>query len=301
MTEQQTMSASGILLLDKPAGITSNAALGRAKRVVGIKKAGHTGTLDPMASGLLALCFGQATKVAGFLLEADKTYLAELRLGVTTDSEDAEGEVLERRAVPALDHERIEAVLENFRGAIEQIPPMHSALKHKGERLYELARRGETVERPARPVIIHALELLEQNQDQHTLRLRVHCSKGTYIRSLARDIGDMLGCGAHLAGLRRTSSAPFDIRDAVELEVLESITREEARALLISPDYALQHLPAVELDEQQARRLAHGQRLAGLRASHCGQVRVYGPATFLGVGEMDGEGWLKPVRLFTGG
>lgn len=290
---------SGILLLDKPEGITSNAALGRAKRIIGIKKAGHTGTLDPMASGLLALCFGQATKVAGFLLDADKTYEAQVRLGVTTDSEDAEGEVVERKPVPTLDEADIETVLERFRGPIEQIPPMHSALKHKGQRLYELARRGETVERPPRAVTIHALDLIEHSDE--TLGLRIACSKGTYIRSLARDIGEALGCGAHLCGLRRTASGPFDIADAVELDALESLTREQARALLTPPDRALEHLPAIELDEHQAQRIVQGQRLTGLRAAHSGQVRIYGSEAFLGVGEMDGCGHLKPVRLFTAG
>lgn len=294
------MTTDGILLLDKPQGITSNAALARAKRILGIKKAGHTGTLDPMASGLLVLCFGQATKVAGFLLDADKAYEAELCLGVTTDSEDAEGEVLERRAVPALDDERIEAVLATFRGPIEQVPPMHSALKHKGRRLYELARKGETVERPPRPVVIHELELIDRGDE--TLRLIARCSKGTYIRSLARDIGEALGCGAHLAGLRRIASTPFEIEDAVELAAFESLTREQARALLIPPDRALEHLPAVELDDQQAERISHGQRLAGLPAMHSGQVRIYGPEHgFLGVGEMDGDGRLKPARLFVSG
>ena len=292
-------ATGGILLLDKPAGITSNAALGRAKRIIGVKKAGHTGTLDPMASGLLVLCFGQATKVAGFLLDADKAYEAVVRLGVTTDSEDAEGEVLERRAVPELDEQGLESVLRGFRGAIEQIPPMHSALKHKGQRLYELARKGETVERPPRAVVIHELEILDR--DDETLRLQVRCSKGTYIRSLARDIGASLGCGAHLAGLRRTASAPFDLRDAVELEALESLTREQARALLTPPDRALEHLPAVKLDDHQGRRILQGQRLAGLRASHSGQVRIYGPDAFVGIGEMDGQGHLKPVRLFATG
>lgn len=296
MSDQAT--PSGILLLDKPTGITSNAALARVKRVLGIKKAGHTGTLDPLASGLLALCFGQATKVAGFLLDADKTYEAEVRLGVTTDSEDAEGEVLAQKPVPVLDDRRIEAVLEDFRGPIEQIPPMHSALKHKGQRLYDLARRGESVERPPRPVIIHALELVDRGDE--TLHLRVACSKGTYIRSLARDIGHALDCGAHLSGLRRIASAPFDIRDAVELEALETLTRDQARALLSPPDRALEHLPAVQLDDHQSRRISQGQRLAELRAVHSGQVRIYGPDGFLGVGEMDGAGHLKPVRLFTG-
>ncbi|WP_376696978.1 tRNA pseudouridine(55) synthase TruB [Wenzhouxiangella sp. EGI_FJ10305] len=287
---------NGILLLDKPKGITSNAALGRAKRIIGIKKAGHAGTLDPMASGLLVLCFGQATKVAAFLLDADKRYEAEVCLGTTTDSEDAEGEVLERKPVPSLDQAQIEAVLERFRGPIEQIPPMHSALKHKGERLYDLARRGETIERPPRSVVIHALELIENEGD--TLHLKVTCSKGTYIRSLARDIGEALDCGAHLAGLRRIASAPFDIDDAVGLEALESLTRDQAQALLVPPDRALEHLPAVELDAQASQRILQGQRLAGLRQTHAGQVRVYGPDAFLGVGEMDGAGHLKPVRLF---
>lgn len=290
------MTTDGILLLDKPQGITSNAVLTRAKRIIGVKKAGHTGTLDPIASGLLVLCFGEATKVAGFLLDADKAYEADVRLGITTDSEDAEGRELEHRPVPAIDEQRIEAVLETFRGAIEQVPPMHSALKHKGRRLYELARRGDTVERPPRPVVIRELQLTAR--DEASLRLRVTCSKGTYIRSLARDIGEALGCGAHLAALRRTASGPFDIRDAVALDTLESLARDQARALLSPPDRALEHLPGIVLDDQQASRLVQGQRLAGLQAGHSGRVRVYGPGEFLGVGETDGEGRLKPVRLF---
>jgi len=293
------MTADGILLLDKPSGITSNAALGRAKRIVGIRKAGHTGTLDPLASGLLVLCFGQATKVAGFLLDADKTYQAGLRLGVTTDSEDAEGEVVERKPVPELSEPQIEAVLERFRGPIEQVPPMHSALKHEGRRLYELARKGETVARPPRAVVIHELELTGRDGD--VLRLSVRCSKGTYVRSLARDIGDALACGAHLSALRRTASGPFEIRDAVSLEALESLESDQARALLLPPDAALEHLAAIELEPQQAQRLAQGQRLAGLPASHSGRVRIYRAGDFLGVGEMDGAGHLRPVRLFTSG
>lgn len=290
---------SGILLLDKPVGITSNAALGRAKRILGIKKAGHTGTLDPMASGLLILCFGQATKVAAFLLDADKAYEAVLQLGVTTDSEDAEGEVLERNDVPAFDRGQIEAVLDRFRGPIEQVPPMHSALKHKGQRLYELARRGETVDRPPRAVTIHDLQLVAR--DAEALTLRVACSKGTYIRSLARDIGEALGCGAHLAGLRRTGSSPFEVGDAIELDALESRSQEEARALLAPPDRALDHLPTVSLDQHQADRIVQGQRLAGLPDACSGRVRIYGPDTFIGIGESDGSGHLKPVRLFVTG
>ena len=289
------LGTNGILLLDKPSGITSNAALGRAKRILGIKKAGHTGTLDPMASGLLVLCFGEATKVSAFLLDADKAYEAELQLGVETDSEDAEGEVIAEHDVPALEESTIETVLEQFRGPIEQIPPMHSALKHKGQRLYELARRGETVERPPRSVTIHELTLLKLNSPK--LRVDVRCSKGTYIRSLARDIGQSLGCGAHLSGLRRTLSEPFHVDAAISLEALNELDRDQARALLLPPDRALEHLPEVRLDEDQVRRVRLGQKLAGLHEPHDGSVRIYGAETFVGIGEMDGEGRLRPKRL----
>lgn len=289
------MSVNGILLLDKPIGITSNAALGRAKRALGIKKAGHTGTLDPLASGLLVLCFGEATKVSAFLLDADKTYEAEVCLGVETDSEDAEGEVIARQEVPPLGVADIEKVLENFRGEIEQVPPMHSALKHRGRRLYELARNGEQVERPARAVTIHELNL--DRVELPKLHLTVCCSKGTYIRSLARDIGKALGCGAHLSALRRTSSQPFHINDAIELESLDQLERDPARALLLPPDQALQHLPEVRLDDQLSNRIRQGQKLAGLPERHSGEVRIYGPESFVGIGEMDGTGHLKPRRL----
>ena len=289
------LGTNGILLLDKPSGITSNAALGRAKRILGIRKAGHTGTLDPMASGLLVLCFGEATKVSAFLLDADKAYEAELHLGVETDSEDAEGEVTAERDVPALNESTIEKVLDRFRGPIEQIPPMHSALKHKGQRLYELARKGETVERPPRSVTIHELKLLEVNLPK--LRIDVRCSKGTYVRSLARDIGQSLDCGAHLSGLRRTLSAPFHIDAAISLESLDELDRDQARALLLPPDRALEHLPEVRLEDDQVRRVRLGQKLAGLSEPHEGEVRIHGTEVFVGIGEMDGEGRLRPKRL----
>ena len=297
MDSQATRSTtSGILLLDKPVGLTSNAALGRAKRVLGIKKAGHTGTLDPMASGLLILCFGEATKVSGFLLDADKTYVAEATLGVTTDSEDAEGQVVEEKPVPELDQADIEKVLDAFRGPIEQVPPMYSALKHKGERLYDMARRGEVIERPPRAVTIHQLNLLGYQAPK--LDLAVTCSKGTYIRSLVRDVGQALGCGAHLSALRRTFSAPFQLSDAISLDTLDGLKAEEARSLLQPADVALAHLPELQLDPQQAIRLQHGQKLAGLAAVEPGLVRVYAERTFLGIGETDGQGHLKARRLF---
>jgi tRNA pseudouridine55 synthase len=289
---------SGILLLDKPVGLTSNAALGRAKRVLGIRKAGHAGTLDPMASGLLVLCFGEATKVSGFLLDAAKAYSAEATLGIVTDSEDAEGQVIAEHPVPELDRDRIGQVLKRFRGDIEQIPPMYSALKQGGKRLYTLARKGETVERPPRPVTIHRLELT--GLDLPRLTLEVDCSKGTYIRSLVRDIGAALGCGAHLSALRRTLSAPFKLTDAIALGDLESLNPQEARTLLLPPDQALTHLPEIHLDPIQSTRIRHGQRLAGLDSSASGLVRVYDNQTFIGIGESDGQGHLKPRRLMAG-
>jgi tRNA pseudouridine55 synthase len=285
------------LLLDKPVGLSSNAALGRAKRLLGIRKAGHTGTLDPMASGLLVLCFGEATKVAGFLLDGDKTYLAEVRLGISTETDDAEGEMVERRPVPELSDEDLERVLAGFRGAIEQVPPMYSALKRDGQRLYQLARRGEVVDRPPRAVTIHELILLAR--DGEHLSLRVRCSKGTYIRSLARDLGEELGCGAHMSALRRTRSDPFDLDDAIELAALEALESEAARGRLLPPDTALQHLPAVQLESEDTERLLMGQRLSGLPGETVeGLARIYGHQGFLGIGEADGRGGLKPKRLF---
>jgi tRNA pseudouridine55 synthase len=295
MKTEPSDSSSGILLLDKPVGMTSNAALGHAKRILGIKKAGHTGTLDPLASGLLVLCFGQATKVAGYLLDAEKAYEATIKLGITTDSEDAEGEVIEEREVPELGEDDIDAVLEHFRGPIEQIPPMYSALKYHGRRLYELARRGETVARPPRPVTIHELKLLGHEGD--LIELSVRCSKGTYIRSLARDIGKRLECGAHLVGLRRTTSEPFRVADAHTLENLQALESDAARGLLLPADRALEHLPAVHVDEQQAARLQQGQFLSGLPGTEAGNVRIYSPELFVGIGQMDGAGHLRPTRI----
>lgn len=300
-----TSPSSGILLLDKPSGITSNAALSRAKRVLGIKKAGHTGTLDPMASGLLVLCFGEATKVSGFLLDGDKRYRARIRLGATTSTDDSEGEVLDTHHLPPVDVQTLEAVLDAFRGPIEQVPPMVSALKHQGQRLYKLARAGQVVERPARPVTIHSLvlEALEEVLDTQDSPTRdfivdVQCSKGTYIRSLARDIGSRLGCGGHLAGLRRTASAPFHVEAALDMGVLESMTAEAARALLRSPDQALVALPAVCLEADEAVRLMHGQSVTAVTKAH-GLARLYSGEGFLGVGEVDQAGRIKPKRLMS--
>ena len=285
---------SGILLLDKPLGLTSNAALSRAKRVLGIRKAGHTGALDPLATGLLPLCFGQATKVSAFLLDADKGYLAEVTLGQTTASGDAEGEVTGEREVPQIDCAALEEVLDEFRGVIDQVPPMYSALKHKGKRLHELARAGIEVERKPRRVTIHRLDLLEFQRPRFVLR--VGCSKGTYIRSLAMDIGARIGCGAHLSALRRESSGPFALADAVTLEALEQMNADQARRLFMPPDAALPHLPAVELDDEQATAIRHGKAVS-LPSLPQGQVRMYSRRLFLGLGQSDPNGDLRVRRL----
>jgi tRNA pseudouridine55 synthase len=279
----------GALLLDKPVGLTSNAALQNAKRLYGASKAGHAGTLDPLASGLLMVLFGEATKFAGPLLEADKEYVATLKLGERTSTGDAEGQVLETRPVTV---SGLEGVLERFRGEIDQVPPMHSALKHKGTPLYKLARRGEEVERTARRVRISELELLET--DGPRLVVRVVCSKGTYIRVLAEDIGEALGCGAHLSALRRTASGRFRIEQAVTLEGL--VDPEERRRRLLPLPALLQDLPRAELGPAEEARLRQGQtlKISGLSAGLCAVVRPDGAV--IGLGSTD-QGVLKPLRL----
>ncbi|MGZ9032639.1 MAG: tRNA pseudouridine(55) synthase TruB, partial [Burkholderiaceae bacterium] len=250
---------NGVLLLDKPVGVTSNRALQTARRLLNSRKAGHTGTLDPMASGLLPVMLGEATKFSADLLDADKSYRATVRLGVTTTTGDAEGEVVERRAVD-IEAGEIEQVLARFTGDIEQVPPMHSALKRGGRPLYELARAGIEVERAPRAVRIHGLRLIERASD--TMVLDVECSKGTYVRVLAEDIGKALGCGAHLAALRRTRVGPLTIDDAVELAALEGMEPGARRKCLRPVDELLGTLPSVALDAELTERFRQGQRLA---------------------------------------
>ena len=234
----------GVLLLDKPVGLSSQDALWRARRLLQAEKGGHTGTLDPLASGLLPLCFGAATKFAQASLEADKGYLATVQLGVTRVGGDLEGEVIERRPVAA-DDAALEAALERLRGEIEQVPPMHSALKHQGRALYEYARAGIEVERAPRRVRIHRLALLERRGDE--LVLDVRCSKGTYVRTLAEDLGRLLGCGAHLSALRRTASGALCVEQAVTLDALEALDAAARLALLLPPDVLLHDWPEVRL------------------------------------------------------
>ena len=287
----------GVLLLDKPSGISSNAALQTARRLLGARRAGHTGTLDPMASGLLVLCFGEATKFSAALLEADKAYSARVRLGVRTSTGDAEGEALERRDV-RVSRAEIEAALEPFRGEIEQVPPMHSAIKHRGRPLYAYARKGETVERSPRRVVIRELALEASEGDD--LELRVRCSKGTYIRTLAEDLGEALGCGAHLAGLRRTAVGPFGIEQAMPLEGLAGLPEGQRAARLLPVDALLASWPRVALEAEAAARFRHGQRVRTGAAP--GLVAVFESAGgFIGIGEVDAEATLKAKRQMATG
>ena len=283
----------GVLLLDKPLGLSSNDALQKARRLFSAAKGGHTGTLDPLATGLLPLCFGEATKFSADLLDADKTYEAELQLGVETDSGDVDGQVVATAAVNVGESD-ISALLPRFTGPIEQVPPMHSALKRDGRPLYELARKGIEVERAPRAVTIHALELLEFAGD--LVRIRVSCSKGTYIRVLAADLGRALGCGAHLTALRRTRVGALDLHGAVTLAELEALA-EEARPERLAPvDALLSTLPQVELDAAAAERFSHGNPVA-LPVALAGKIRVYADGRLLGVGEPGVGARLWPKRL----
>ncbi|MBL8403781.1 MAG: tRNA pseudouridine(55) synthase TruB [Dechloromonas sp.] len=283
----------GVLLLDKPIGMTSNDALQKARRLFSAAKGGHTGTLDPLATGLLPLCFGEATKFSADLLDADKTYEAVLKLGVTTDSGDAEG-VVTATAEVSVDAARIADVLPQFTGAIQQVPPMHSALKRDGRPLYELARQGIEVEREARAVTIHAIECLTFSGD--VLTLRVSCSKGTYIRVLAADIGNALGCGAHLTALRRTVVGNLTLDKAVTLAELDTVDEGGRAALLLPVDALLQSLPIVTLEGGEANRFKHGNPVA-LPAGMAGKIRVYAEDRLIGVGEPGHGGLLWPKRL----
>jgi tRNA pseudouridine55 synthase len=294
----------GVLLLDKPLGLSSNDALVRAKRLLRANKAGHTGTLDPLATGLLPLCFGEATKFSQDLLEADKTYEATVRLGQKTATGDAEGEVIAERPV-CVDTAAVEAMLARFLGEIEQVPPMHSALKKDGKPLYEYARAGQTVERASRRITIHAISLLSSElPGSPVFVMRVTCSKGTYIRTLAEDIGEALGCGAHLTGLRRTAVGDLTLEGAMTLESLGERADEDRPGLLAPVDALLQRCPALVLDDASTARFLQGQRIAGrdlpvdVLPAEDTLMRVYtgAPTRLLGVARMR-EGALRPERL----
>jgi tRNA pseudouridine55 synthase len=271
-TRSPRRALHGVLLLDKPLGWTSHDALAKAKGLLRAEKGGHTGTLDPLATGLLPLCFGAATKFGQASLDADKRYRATLRLGQTTTTGDGEGEITAERPLDGLRHSDLEAACGAFMGEIEQLPPMHSALKHQGRALYEYARAGQTVERQPRRVMIHALDIVHWHDAE--LVIDVHCSKGTYVRTLAEDIGTRLGCGAHLAALRRTGSGPLDLGQAVTMEQLRALDEPARQALLLPPDVLLSAWPAVDLPDAEAARLLTGLRRR-VSLADAPAVRVY--------------------------
>ncbi|MGE0081266.1 MAG: tRNA pseudouridine(55) synthase TruB [Thiohalomonadaceae bacterium] len=290
---------NGILLLDKPVGLGSNAALQEVKRLFDARKAGHTGNLDPLASGLLPICLGEATKLSAFLLDADKIYTGTCKLGVRTTTADAEGEVIETRPVGGFDEARVREVLESFTGEITQIPPMHSAVKHQGQPLYKLAHQGIEVERKPRTVHIHELRLVRFEGDE--LEIYVHCSKGTYIRTLAEEIGEALGCGAHLSALRRNAAGPFRLEGAVTLDELRRTAAaglEALDALLLPMEEALSDWPVVQLSDTAAYYLSQGQAVLVPQAPTRGWVRLFREGQgFIGVGSILDDGRVAPKRL----
>jgi len=290
----------GILLLDKPSGMTSNAALQAVRRLFGAARAGHTGSLDPMATGLLPICLGEATKISGFLLDADKRYRFTIRLGVTTDSGDADGEVVDERPVGEIEACRVESALASFRGEIQQVPPMHSAVKLHGQPLYRLAHKGQTVEREPRSATIHRLDLIAF--DGRDIELDVACSKGTYVRTLATELGAMLGPGGHVTALRRTAAGPFTDADLVDLETL----REQADAAgpasldryLLPVDAGLPDWPAVTMHPDIADFVRQGQAVQVPGAPSAGSVRLYDRERgFFGLGTIRDDGLVAPRRL----
>ena len=297
--KRASLPVDGLLLLNKPAGLTSNRALQKVKRLLRARKAGHTGSLDPAATGMLPLCFGEATKVCAYLLHADKTYRVAARLGEKTDTADADGQVIETASVPAMTEKDWQEVLGRFIGESQQIPPMYSALKVDGKRLYELARKGEVIERKPRTIRIDELSLLEAKGSR--LVLRVKCSKGTYIRTLVEDIAEAAGTIAHTDSLHRESVGAFRAEDMLDLSKAEEWAEkapELLRERLLAPDIALVDMPAIEITGEQVAQFVQGQ-VVDIPGATGGEVRVYGSdEQFIGVGELTGDGRLAPRRVF---
>jgi tRNA pseudouridine55 synthase len=306
-TKRKSRNINGILLLDKPQGMSSNACLQQAKHLFQVSKAGHTGALDPLATGVLPLCFGEATKVSQFLLEADKRYLTRIRLGERTDTADAEGRVISTRPAGNISREMVMSVLSQFRGEILQCPPMYSALKHNGQPLYKLARAGLEVERKLRQVTIHELTLHdfdstpESSPEHPELSLEIHCSKGTYVRTIADDLGEALGCGGHVRELRRLQAGIFRIEDCISPAALQASFAEGGLdaidALLRPADLAIEHLPRVCLSSELALHVRQGQAVTVQPAPANGLVRLYDNEEFIGIGAVLDDGRVAPRRL----
>ena len=274
MARRKGNDVDGILLLDKPLGRSSNSALQKVRYLFNAKKAGHTGSLDPLATGVLPVCFGQASKVTPYLLDADKSYRCTAQLGETTTTGDKEGDILQEREVTPFNEEDVEAALKKFRGAIQQVPPMYSALKHNGQPLYKLARQGIEIKRKARDVIIHELVLIEKTED--TITLDVRCSKGTYIRTLAQDIGEVLGFGAHLSMLRRTHVSPFNCDKLYTIEDIEKLAEDgRLEEALLPIDTALQELPSLKLNEEETKLMRNGIKVKKADTPNADMIRLY--------------------------
>ena len=289
------LDVSGIILLDKRLGVSSNQALQEVRRLFNANKAGHTGCLDPLATGLLPLCFGEATKVSALMLDDDKRYQVTIKLGVMTDTGDSEGQIVAEMPVPDFSESQLLDCLQHFTGEIDQVPPMYSALKHQGKKLYELAREGKTVDRPARRITIYAIELLAFDSQQ--ISLDVRCSKGTYIRSLAEDIGHYLGSCGTVTALRRTASGQFNLADAFTIEQLREMDLATLYASRLPVDIPLSHIPAVSVNDDQVLSIKQGQQI-DLNSTELGTVRIYSQQCFLGLGEMLINGKLAPKKLF---
>ncbi|WP_297813205.1 tRNA pseudouridine(55) synthase TruB [uncultured Methylophaga sp.] len=292
---------TGIVIIDKPTGHSSNHVLQQVKRLFDARKAGHTGSLDPLASGVLPVCLGEATKLSGYLLEADKEYAVTCKLGVTTDSGDADGETVSEQPVPDFDEADLSAILNTFIGEQDQVPPMFSALKHQGQPLYKLARQGIEVERKSRRITIYQIDLLDCNSDSFTLSVR--CSKGTYIRTLVEDISLKLGTGGHVTMLRRTGVAGYSLSDAVSLEQLTAMREEDGLSALDeqleAAEDALPDWPVVNLDEKASKTLSYGQHVQSTLPFKRANVRLFDQnEKFMGLGEMTTDGVIKPKRLF---
>jgi len=289
---------NGILLLDKPFGLSSNTALQKARYLLQAKKAGHTGSLDPLATGVLPICFGEASKVTPFLLDSNKSYTCTAQLGETTTTGDKEGDVLQTRKIKPFTPNELEAVLNNFRGDITQVPPMYSALKHNGQPLYKLARQGIEIKRKERAVTIFELDLLEQTAD--TITLHIKCSKGTYIRTLAQDIGEVLGCGAHLSMLRRTEVEPFDCKNLMTISDLENLIKEEKNPedFLLPIDSALPSHPSLTLQDDELKRIKCGLKVSRRDIPNTQIIRLYDKEnTFIGIGRLSSDKQLTARRL----
>ncbi len=295
----------GILVLDKPTGMSSNACLQQVKRLFEAEKAGHTGSLDPLATGVLPLCFGEATKLSQFLLDSDKRYRTTLKLGERTDTADAEGRVIEQRSAAHVTEDAIREAIPAFVGDIEQTPPMYSALKHQGQPLYKLARSGREVEREARPVTVYAMTLLGFDAEAATADLEIHCSKGTYVRTLVEDLGESLGCGAHVQTLRRLQAGAFGEAQCVTMAALTQLKADGGLAALdrwlVAPDLAVQELPEARVSEDIARWLRQGQAVQLRAMPASGLVRLYDGDVFMGIGTLLEDGRVAPKRLFATG